>query len=96
MKKQPKKQTKKEIIKEGFRDWLEETALHGWFNVIASARRGGGGSRGLGSLATSPLCAFVIKAGDKQNVFVTHHLALSSNLPAAVHDWASPEHQEQH
>ena len=29
MKKQPKKQTKKEIIKEGFRDWLEETALHG-------------------------------------------------------------------
>ena len=29
MKNQPKKPTKKEIIKEGFRDWLEETALHG-------------------------------------------------------------------
>ena len=39
MKKQPKKQTKKEIIKEGFRDWLEETALHG-LKYMTTSRSG--------------------------------------------------------
>ena len=29
MKKQTKKLNQKEIIKEGFKDWLEQTALHG-------------------------------------------------------------------
>ena len=39
MKKQPKKPTKKEIIKEGFRDWLEETALHG-LKYMTTSRSG--------------------------------------------------------
>ena len=39
MKKQPKKQTKTEIIKEGFRDWLEETALHG-LKYMTTSRSG--------------------------------------------------------
>ena len=39
MKKQPKKPTKKEIIQEGFRDWLEETALHG-LKYMTTSRSG--------------------------------------------------------
>ena len=39
MKQQPKKPTKKEIIKDGFKDWLEETALHG-LKYMTTSRSG--------------------------------------------------------